>query len=85
MPDALVSQNLVEAIPNWMPDLSIALANALRRAAISPDLIGECLAILEVLTEDSMYPVRRAAYRALAKHSAIHLYGLCRSWLICLF
>jgi hypothetical protein len=64
-----------------MPDTRVALANALGKAKTQPDNQGHCLTTLEILAEDSLYAVRRAAYRGLAKQSATYLYQLCHSWL----
>lgn len=79
-PDALLQQEIIDALPAWMSDSYIALANALRTAKVSAEFTGKRLMVLESLTENGMYSVRRSAYRALATHSSVHLYGLCKSW-----
>jgi hypothetical protein len=61
--------------------MQVALANALGKVKTQQDNQGQCLASLEMLAEDSLYPVRRAAYRGLARQSVTHLYKLCDSWL----
>ena len=80
-PHALIGQNWGRVVATWIPDTRVALANALGKAKAHPANQGQCLAALEMLAEDSLYPVRRAAYRGLAKQSATHLYKLCQSWL----
>lgn len=80
-PHSLIEHSWDKIVNKWMPDARIALANALGKAQTSKDNLGRCLATLEMLVEDSFYPVRRVAYRGLSKQSATYLYRLCQSWL----
>jgi hypothetical protein len=80
-PDVLFSSDFKKKYPEWMPDSRVALANAIRKAIFSKEMQGQPIIILEILTEDSDYSVRRAAYRAIAAHSQAYLYNLCKSWL----
>jgi len=80
-PNALIEHKWNEVVAAWMPDTRVALANALRKVVAPQDSQGQCLVALEMLTEDGLYPVRRAAYRGLAKQSTTYLYKLCQTWL----
>lgn len=80
-PKALVEYTWGEAITKWIPDTRVALANALGKAKVEGEDQQACLSTLEILAEDSLYPVRRAAYRGLSKQSGNYLYSLCQSWL----
>ena len=80
-PRALTAQDWNQVVDSWMSDIRVALANALGQA-VSPQIdLGRCLSTLGHLAEDSLYAVRRSAYRSLAKQSVDVLYGLCTSWL----
>ena len=80
-PDVLVSPDVAKKSSEWMPDSRVALANAIRKANFSKEVQGQYIEILEYLTEDSIYSVRRAAYRAIAAYSQPHLSKLCQSWI----
>lgn len=79
-PNALVDQEWDSMTDKWMADTQVALANALGGAVITPERKVLCYSHLDKLTENGLYAVRRAAYRALAKQSQEHLYQLCKSW-----
>lgn len=79
-PEALVNPDLIRETVEWMPDAKVALANSIRRVNWADNQKGDCLALLEFLTEDENYSVRRAAYRSIASVSQDHLYKLCISY-----
>ena len=79
-PVAFIREPWKKVVDYWMPDSRVALANALGRTKVDENMLRNCLETLEILSADSMYAVRRCAYRALAKQSPKYLYALCKLW-----
>ncbi len=79
-PIVLIDQDWLAIASNWIADTLVALANAFGVMVIPTDQKTRCFTQLEKLAENSLYAVRRAAYRALANQSQEHLYQLCFSW-----
>lgn len=79
-PDTLAETEWEQVLTKWMPNAQVELADALGKAAISSGYIGKSLQKLEILAANSVYAVRRAAYRSIANISQEHLYQLCEYW-----
>jgi hypothetical protein len=79
-PYALIHPDLIRETAEWMPDAKVALANSIRRVNWADEQKGNCLTLLEYLTEDENYSVRRAAYRSVASISQDYLYKLFSSY-----
>ncbi|CAG0941888.1 hypothetical protein BROC_01635 [Candidatus Brocadiaceae bacterium] len=80
-PNAMVEHRWDQVVTSWISDTRLDLADALGKAKIGLDKKEQCLSALQKLAGDSIYAVRRAAYRGLAKQSPQNLYSLCMSWM----
>ncbi len=67
-------------VSKWMPDARVALANTLGRINLHSVPETEIMTLLKSLTEDELYPVRRAAYRGISRQLPVRLHALIQSW-----
>lgn len=79
-PDRLASEQWQTVWEDWLPDSRVALADALGGAALKSSYHDNAVLQLQLLARDGQYPVRRAAYRGLARQSTEALYALCLTW-----
>ncbi|MEM7118066.1 MAG: HEAT repeat domain-containing protein [Chloroflexota bacterium] len=68
-PRLLVTENWPAVWSDWLPDARVGLADALGKLSVPPTLKSKSVELLQSLVLDTLYAVRRAAFRGLARQS----------------